>query len=192
MGSPPLSASSRFELRRSELDGLNDPTIFLGRHLVTASALLDLMSERWLALLASRCRAIGAAALFALTYNGSSACVPAEPEDNEICALMNRHQRQNDTGLGNPAGPDAPDITERCFVEAGYFVRREASDWVLPPHMGELQRQLIDGWARAAAEMAPGRSVMTRSWRERRFVHIEAGRSTVTVCHEDLAAWLPN
>lgn len=181
---------SRVETRRLRLDKLDDPAIFDGRHLVTASALLDLVSERWLGTLAARCRAIGAAALFALTYNGRSSCAPAEPEDDEIRVLMNRHQRQNDKGFGPAAGPDAADFAARCFLAAGYIVRREASDWVLPPDARELQRGLIDGWADAAAEIDPARSVMIRSWRERRIAHVEAGQSIVKVCHEDMAAWL--
>src|SRR5215472_11558798 len=64
--------------------------------LVTASALLDLVSEPWLQRLARACREAGAAALFALTYNGESQCDPHEPEDEWVRSLMNRHQRQND------------------------------------------------------------------------------------------------
>jgi hypothetical protein len=191
MVSSPPGPSRRIEIGRLDLDELDDSTIFAGRHLVTASALLDLVSERWLDMLASRCRAIGAAALFALTYTGGSTCTPAEPEDDEVRVLLNRHQRQSDKGLGTAAGPDASDYAARCFVAAGYLVRREASDWKLPPDARELQRQLIEGWAMAAAEMEPSRSPVIRSWGERRLAHVEAGRSSVEVCHEDMAAWLP-
>src|SRR5512142_926000 len=86
------------EVREADLGALDDD-LFAGRDLVTASALLDLVSERWLRSLAAHCRTAGAAVLFALTYNGVSRCTPAEPEDDEIRDLMNRHQRQNDKGF---------------------------------------------------------------------------------------------
>ena len=128
------------ETRRLDLGTLTDATIFSGRHLVTASALLDLVSESWLSALAEQCRASGAAALFALTYNGQSSCVPVEPEDEMIRELMNRHQK-TDKGFGAAAGPDATDDAARCFSAVGYRVRRESSDWVLPPETRDLQRR---------------------------------------------------
>jgi len=61
----------RIETRCQNLAVL-DGDMFAGRQLVTASALLDLVSDAWLHLLADRCRAAGATVLFALTYNGGS------------------------------------------------------------------------------------------------------------------------
>ena len=178
------------ETRHMELGTLDAPEIFAGRHLVTASALLDLVSDTWLRTLAGRCRASGAVVLFALTYNGQSRCSPVEPEDDTIRDLMNRHQRANDKGFGRAAGPDAVDCAERAFAAVGYHVRREPSDWVLPPDARELQRQLIEGWAQAASEIAPEQSTMIHSWRTRRLAHVEANRSRLIVGHEDLAAYI--
>jgi hypothetical protein len=180
------------ETRRFDLGRLTDPQIFSGRHLVTASALLDLVSEAWLGALASHCRESGAAVLFALTYTGRSRCSPAEPEDDRIRELMNQHQRASDHGFGVAAGPDAVECAARCFGAVGYQVRREASDWVLPPDTRALQRQLIEGWAEAAREIAPGQATMVERWLTRRLAHVEAHRSHIIVCHEDLAAWLPS
>ena len=169
--------------------GVLDASLFTGRDLVTASAFLDLASETWLRELADACRAAGAAALFALTYNGQSRCDPVEPEDAMICDLLNRHQKNNDKGFGRAAGPDAAAIAERCFAGAGYEVRREPSDWVLPPEAGELQRHLVDGWAEAAHEIARDQSATIDDWLRRRLSHIESRRSRIVVCHDDLAAW---
>jgi hypothetical protein len=180
------------QTRCLDLGGLADPRIFSGRHLVTASALLDLVSEAWLRALADHCHESGAAVLFALTYNGGSRCLPEEPEDDAIRELMNRHQRARDHGFGPAAGPEAGECAARCFAAVGYHVRREASDWVLLPDTRELQRQLIEGWAQAALEIAPGQAAVVGSWLARRLAHVEAGRSRVIVCHEDLAAWLPS
>lgn len=183
-------ASYAIDTRRIGLGTLDHPDIFAGRHLITASALLDLVSESWLEALASHCRAIAAAALFALNYNGQSHCSPAEPEDDVIRHLMNRHQK-SDKGLGGvAAGPGAVDCAERCFSAAGYEVRRDVSNWLLTREERELQRQLIKGWAHAAEEVAREEAAMIRDWLARRLAHVEAGRSQIVVGHEDLAAWL--
>jgi hypothetical protein len=179
------------EPRQLNLETLDAAEVFADRHLVTASALLDLVSERWLRALASRCRAVRAAALFTITYNGRSSCSPAEPEDQMVLDLFNRHQR-TDKGLGGvAAGPDAVACAERCFSEAGYVVRTEPSDWDLGSGQPELQRQLIEGWAGAAAEISPTDASTIARWRLRRLQHVDAGRSRVLVGHYDLAAWLP-
>ena len=182
-----LHAQCAVEVRQVNL-GLLDSTMFHGRHLVTASALLDLVSESWLGSLAHHCRAVRAAGLFALTYNGDSRCSPAEPEDDEVRELMNRHQRANDKGFGRAVGPDAVAVAERSFTAVGYRVQRAASDWNLPPDAREMQRELVNGWADAASEIAPARSAMISSWLRRRHDHIDAGRSQIVVCHEDLIA----
>ena len=178
------------QTRQLNLGSLADTDIFAGRHLVTASALLDLVSERWLRELAACCRAAGAAALFTITYNGASHCSPAEPEDNVIRDLLNQHQLR-DKGLGGPAaGPDAAECAIRCFTEAGYRVETEASDWSLGAADQALQQQLIEGWAEAAVEMGLDASLITR-WRDRRIAHVEARRSHIVVGHLDIAAVAP-
>ncbi len=179
------------ETRQMDLGTLDDREIFAGRHLVTASALLDLVSASWLRTLAAQCRAVGASALFTLTYNGRSSCVPVEPEDDIVRDLMNQHQKR-DKGLGGPAaGPDAVACAEQCFAEAGYRVHLEKSDWTLGPEVPALQRMLIDGWAHAATEMVPDRSAAIARWHARRLAHVDAGRSRLVVGHDDLGAWLP-
>jgi hypothetical protein len=181
-------SACHIETRCLDLGALDRPEIFDGRDLVTASALLDLVSGVWLEALAGRCLASGAMALFALTYNGRSRCSPEEPEDEIIRTLMNRHQKQNDKGFGRAAGPDAVDVAERCFAAAGYRVRRAPSDWVLTPDDRDLQRHLIEGWAEAAVEIAPDQAGTIGSWLARRLAHVDAGESCITVGHEDLAA----
>ena len=177
-----------------------DLGIFSGRDLVTASALLDLVSERWLRGLAGKCRQVRAAVLFSLTYDGHIRCMPEEPEDELIRDLVNRHQ-QSDKGFGPALGPSASGAAERCFADLGYRVESEPSPWVLTPHTrediaagratAELQRQLIDGWAEAASELAPERLRSIEDWRSRRTAHVDANRSRLIVGHADMAAWLP-
>ena len=179
------------ETRQMDLGALDRHEIFAGRHIVTASALLDLVSAQWLHALATHCRAEGASVLFTITYNGRFSCAPAEPEDRMVRDLMNQHQK-TDKGLGGPAaGPDAVECAERSLAEAGYRVQRAPSDWTLEPAEPDVQQTLIEGWAQAATEMAPDRGSTIARWRARRLAHVDAGRSRLIVGHDDLAAWLP-
>ena len=183
------SLDFEIETLQRDLCALDDGGLFAGRQLVTAAALLDLVSESWLRSLAAHCRAAGSAALFALTYNGESSCSPAEPEDELVRELLNRHQR-TDKGLGGEAaGPDAVACAERCFNEIGYQVRIEPTDWHLGPSQADMQRYLVRDWARAAGELAPELLPSITNWRDRRLAHIDAGRSRIIVRHHDLAAW---
>ena len=119
------SGQREFRLATGPVDlaTLDDPALFANRDVVTASALLDLVSEAWLRVLAARCREAGAAALFALTYDGRIDCLPADPEDATIYDLVNRHQRTY-KGFRPALGPEAVAAAERCFTGEGYRVRR--------------------------------------------------------------------
>ncbi len=191
-----MRSRGRIETRSVDLAAAFEPApgdpddICAGRDLVTASALLDLVSERWLQALARRCRDAGAAVLFALTYNGDVRCSPAEPEDDAVRELVNRHQR-TDKGFGAALGPAASESAVRVFAALGYDVQRERSDWVIEADANDLQRQLIEGWTDAAGAIAPEQSLVLHSWRARRLAHVAAGRSRLVVGHDDLAAWLP-
>jgi hypothetical protein len=176
------------ETRELDLEHL-DSALFTGRNLVTASALLDLVSESWLQLLASRCREVGAVALFTLTYDGRSSCDPIEPEDDMVRNLMNAHQK-TDKGLGGPAeGPDAWSVAEQVFKQAGYRVESAPSNWSIGPAEEAFQRMLIEGWARAANEIAPHKAATIADWLRRRLEHLAEGRSRIVVNHMDMVAW---
>jgi len=175
------------ETRCMDLGSLDD-ALFADRALVTASALLDLVSERWIADLAARCRAAHAVVLLALTYDGRSHCTPHDPMDDDVRELFNEHQHRNDKGFGPAAGGDAVQHAIRSFRRAGYDVRHERTDWQLPSGAREMQTAVLEGWAQAAAEIAPSLSGAIAQWLDRRLAHVEAGRSTIVVGHEDIAA----
>jgi len=180
------------ETRQADLASLNAPVsrgLFQDRSLVTASALLDLVSDDWMCALASRCRDVQAVALFALSYDGVIRCSPEDAEDQHVFELVNEHQR-TDKGFGPALGPGAANSAERWFSRLGYHVQRERSDWVVTSGLAELQRQLIDGWARAAVEIAPDHAAAIEAWRVRRLAHVAIHRSKLRVGHEDLGAWL--
>jgi hypothetical protein len=177
------------EARCLDLGRLDDPELFSGVRLVTASALLDLVSPQWIGKLAARCRDVDAAVLFALNYNGWSSSTPVDPDDHFVLDLFNRHQRSNDKGFGLAAGPGAVDDTVNAFTRVGYEIRTARSDWNLAPDADRLQIALIEGWACAASEMAPRDLDRIGRWLGRRLAHVRAGRSQIMVGHVDLAAW---
>ena len=182
------AADRSFDVRQGDLAAL-DTVSFDGCALVTASALLDLVSEAWIRALARRCRAADADALFALTYDGRIACDPADVDDEPVRALVNQHQH-GEKGFGPALGPDATRVAEACFRAEGYDVCVTASDWVLAPDQHELQRALIEGWAGAARELSPADAAIIDGWRARRVAYIDAARSTLRVGHQDLAGSL--
>tara|TARA_B100001123_G_scaffold450404_2_gene620900 strand:- start:2900 stop:3778 length:879 start_codon:yes stop_codon:yes gene_type:complete len=176
------------ETQTLNLSNLDSAKLFHGHHLVTASALLDLVSASWLRTLINHCHAVGAAILFTITYNGSVSCSPAEHEDEQILKLFNLHQ-QTDKGLGGRAeGPNAITCAIDCFSEVGYQVQRESSNWTLGTKDQEIQRQLITGWGKAVKEIAPETTSMIKSWETRRLAHVDANRSKIIVGHDDIAA----
>jgi SAM-dependent methyltransferase len=164
-------------------------SLFEGRELVTAAALLDLVSDRWLRDVASHCAAHRAAALFALTYDGQSAFEPSDPDDDLARDLLNAHQLR-DKGLGGPAeGPRAHARAVHWFREVGFETRESATPWQVPESSRDFQRELIGGLAGAAVEQDPGVASRIGGWRTRRLDHLDAGRSRAMVGHHDLAAW---
>jgi hypothetical protein len=157
--------------------------------IVTAAALLDLVSSDWLEALARRCRTARAAIVLALTYDGRTTAKPAEPEDPVVLAMFNRHQLF-DKGFGPALGMRAADAAETVFEGHGYELRVATSDWLIRPKDQALQLALLDGWLSAALEIAPESRAALTSWHQRRRAHVLAGRSELRVGHVDLVGWL--
>ncbi len=175
---PQLADLSRFPI-----------TAFADRpSLVTASALLDLVSDQWLVELVSACSDINAAALFALTYDGRSTISPGHADDERVLQLVNRHQT-GDKGFGSALGPEATARAALHFDVIGYNVLRARSDWTLGPAEWKLQDELIAGWSQAACEVEPEHTVQLRAWERERREAAAAGGLVIVVGHEDLAAW---
>jgi hypothetical protein len=157
--------------------------------LVTAAALLDLVSASWLDELIRVCKDAGAIVHFALTYDGRTTCAPTDADDAEVLALFNRHQlgvKSFGAALGSHGAREAV----ARFTAAGYTVEALASDWRIGPEHRAMQEALLDGWLGAAAEVAPERRDALAAWHRRRRVHVAGGRSTLVVGHVDLIGWL--
>lgn len=158
-----------------------------GAALVSAAALLDLVSASWLDRLADAVVAARAVALFALDYDGRRHCEPAGSGDAVAHAAFDRHQRR-DKGFGPALGPEAAGYAARAFEVRGYRVQRAQTDWRLGAADGALQRELLNGWAAAAVDAEPAARAAIEAWLARRLAHVTSGRSVLTVGHEDLLA----
>ena len=165
-------------------------------HLVTASALLDLVSESWLAGLVRRCADNACGAYFALTYDGEvqwmteSAAgwrVDDDPDDGLVRDAVNRHQR-SDKGFGPALGPAAAPLAARLFREAGYSTWLAGSGWGLDAADRGLAARLVEGWAEAAAGLRPEMAARVGAWSVRRRTAVSRGSFRVTVGHRDLLA----
>lgn len=156
--------------------------------LVTASALLDLVSADWLASLASRCAALGVPVLFSLSYDGRVQCLPNDPDDEWVIDLVNLHQR-GDKGFGPALGPDATRYACEVFAALGFQTRIAPSDWVIESDERAFQRELIAGWSGAARELAPSESARIERWHRQRDADIMSGSSRIRVGHQDFLAW---
>ncbi len=184
-GARPDVAVRTLDLAR-DLDGLD----LAEAALITASALLDLVSRDWLGALVARCARARVPALLALSYDGRIEWSEPEDADEEVAALVNAHQR-GDKGFGPALGPAAVAAAVEGFEARGYAVRTATSDWLLGPHDRALQRALLDGWVEAAVAMAPRRGDAIRAWRTRRLGRLAAGMSGLRVGHADLLALPP-
>ncbi|MGJ7494572.1 hypothetical protein ACSFA8_05815 [Variovorax sp. RT4R15] len=184
----------RIEVERCEADlsyGL-DAVPLAGVHLVTASALLDLVSAAWLDALVARCGAAGAAVWWALTVDDRITWTPSDPEDALVLAQFHAHQ-QRDKGFGPALGGGAAERAAKRLAEAGYRVVRSATDWQVDGRRGAadrpLLRAMVEGIAAAAAEQAPALAEPARHWQARKLARLDALR--LQVGHTDVQAWLP-
>lgn len=158
-------------------------------HLVTASALIDLVSATWLEKLARRCHEWRAAAFVTLSYDGHIAWEPAMKGDERVRERVNRHQR-TDKGFGLALGPDATASLATQLRQLGYRVMLRPSPWRLGPEHAALQTALLEGWGEAARQLDPESTSWLDDWSACRHRLIEQGNSRLYVGHWDLLAWL--
>jgi SAM-dependent methyltransferase len=156
-------------------------------NLVTASALLDLVSADWLDRLVTEVAARRLPFYAALNYDGRVVFGPNEPLDAAIIAAVNAHQ-QSDKGFGPALGPRAAEAAIAAFEAAGYAVVHGRSDWQLLPRDQDIQRDMLAGWAGAAREVGAVSLPDAAAWLTRRRDLLAAGRSTITVGHVDIFA----
>ncbi|WP_447928319.1 glycosyltransferase [Vreelandella sp. EE27] len=167
--------------------------------LVTASALLDLVSKEWIEALTKQCAAQKQALLVALSVTGQWCFVdPAgemleNDEDRWALALFNAHQLR-DKGLGSALGGAAQAELVEALNAHGFHVEQAATPWQLragDPEFVPMMCSLLEGWAEAMTEQAPVEASRIAQWRDARLAMVRAGELGIWVGHQDVLALPP-
>ena len=184
----PLSAADGasvvVETRRSDITQL-DAEDLAGATLITASALLDLMTGDELAGLIGVCAGAGCPVLVTLSVAGRVDVVPADPLDSRVAAAFDAHQRRM-TAAGRLLGPDAVAAAVAQFRRLGAEVIVRPSPWRLGADQAGLAAEWLTGWVGAACEQEAELAPEADAYAQRRLTEARAGQLGVTVEHADL------
>ncbi|WP_436845164.1 class I SAM-dependent methyltransferase [Streptomyces cinerochromogenes] len=170
------------ETRRGDIARLT-PDALAGASLVTASALLDVLTREQIETLADACTGAGCPALLTLSVAGRVELTPGDPLDAEIAEAFDAHQRRS--GL---LGPDAVTVACEAFAERGATVRLHPSPWRLGAGEAALTEQWLRGWVGAAVEQRPELRDRAERYLHDRLAACAAGTLRATVHHSDLLA----
>lgn len=176
------AAGACAELVKADLTNISSLPLD-GATLVTASALLDLVSEDWVISLAARLHTPFYAAL---NFDGQMSWTPQDPRDAAITAAFNRDQK-SDKGFGLALGPASARRACDHLRTAGFKLHVADSPWQLGPEMAALHGQLIDGIARAAGQAG---ALDAPAWARTR--QDATHKTRCSVGHQDILALLPS
>ncbi|MYT15450.1 hypothetical protein YWIDRAFT_04907 [Streptomyces sp. SceaMP-e96] len=184
-GTPVAATTARGDLAALTADD------FAGTSLVTASALLDLLTRDEVEDLAEACVGAGTPALLALSVAGRVELSPSDPFDAEITDAFNDHQRRTDQGRAL-LGPDAVAAAVAAFERRGATVLVQSSPWRLGCAESALTAEWVRGWVGAAHAQRPELAPEAVAYLRRRLEECAAGELTVAVHHTDLLALPPH
>ena len=179
-------AAVTFETRCRDITRLG-PGELVDIDLVTASALLDMMTAEELDRFVATCAAAGCPVLIALSVTGRVELAPADPFDEIVADAFNAHQRRHTAG-GALLGPDAVPAAVDGFGRLGLEVQVRESPWKLGPDRAALTAEWFAGWLGAACEQRPDLEAPAVAYERRRLDQAAAGELAVTVHHLDLLA----
>jgi hypothetical protein len=179
LGEVPGTFSVRAELGDVTMLGTAD---LAGTSLLTASALLDLLTGAEIEALALVCAEAGCPALLTLSVLGRVEFDPVDPLDEELVSAFNDHQRRR-----GRAGSDAFSVACAAFSQHS-LVYKEMSPWRLGPSDAVLIEEWLRGWVSAAGEQYPELAEAGRHYLRRRLKENAAGMLRVAIGHGDLLA----
>jgi hypothetical protein len=177
-------AAVTVEAKHTDITGLN-PDDLAGATLITASALLDVLTGDELAQLVTICAGAGCAVLLTLSVLGHVELTPWDPLDRRVAAAFDAHQRRT-TARGRLLGPDAVTRAAEEFGRVGSEVLVQPSPWRLGAAQVDLATQWFTEWVAAACEQQGELAAETDAYRRRRLAQATAGQLAVTVDHADL------
>ena len=187
---PPTAAADgaavTLETRRGDLARLC-PADLAGASLVTASALLDILTADELDHLVRCCVEAACPVLVTLSVTGRVELTPADPLDGILGAAFDDHQRRTAAGR-TQLGGDAVDHAVERFRSHGADVATSASPWRLDVRSRSLAEEWLAGWVGAACEQRPELRAAADAYLDRRTDGLADGRLRVTVHHVDLLA----
>jgi hypothetical protein len=158
-----------------------------GTALVTASALLDLLTAEEVDGLAAACTGAAAAALLTLSVTGSVELDPPHPLDAAFATAFDAHQRRC-TGGRRLLGPDAGAAVVAAFARRGAGVESRPSPWCLGADRAALLEEWLRGWVGAACAQQPDLEEEAAAYLRDRLDACAAGRLRVVVGHVDVLA----
>jgi len=158
-----------------------------GASLITASALLDMLTAEEVERFVAACADAGCPTLLTISVVGRVELTPPDPLDTEIAEAFNAHQRRS-IGGRTLLGPDAVDATAEAFRRRGADVVVRSSPWRLGADQAELILEWFEGWVAAACEQRPELTGQVAAYADRRRVATAAGRTEVVIQHNDLFA----
>jgi hypothetical protein len=170
------------ETRLSDVSRLQ-PDDLAGATLITASALLDVLTGEELDRLVAVCASAGCPVLLTLSVVGRVELRPADALDARVEAAFNAHQRRS-TARGRLLGPDAVAAAAGAFGRRGARVLVRSSPWRLGAAEPELAAEWLVGWLGAAREQEPDLPV--EAYARMRLEQADAGALAATVHHADL------
>ncbi|MFL5831979.1 MAG: SAM-dependent methyltransferase [Solirubrobacteraceae bacterium] len=178
-GTPVTVEARCTDISQLRPDELGDAT------LITASALLDMLTADEMSRLAGTCAGARCPVLLTLSVTGRVAITPGDPLDRRVAAAFNDDQRRA-TQRGRLLGPDAIAYATHEFGRLGAEVLVRPSPWRLGSSDAGLIAEWFTGWLEAACEqeveLVADRELYTRQ----RLAQLTAGQLAVTVDHADL------
>lgn len=171
------------ELKRHDLAADPAPWGDTKPDLVTAAALFDLVSEKWIGRFVNALASRKIAFYTALTHDSITEWKPAHPADASMRHAFESHFG-TDKGFGPSAGAKAASVMAQAFANSGYNVSTAKSPWILDDKDSALIVELANGWASAVRETNSVPESTISDWLKTR----TADGTKCTVGHEDLLA----